>query len=110
MNDIALIVSDMGSGGTQRVFATILNRVPLNGHYIKSLTQAAPESDFHSLHPGIERLVFGRIKDSNGFLRGLFSNIARVFSLRRALREANAPISLAALPPTAVLSLLAAIG
>lgn len=110
MNDIALIVSDMGNGGTQRVFATMSNRWAECGRNVCLITQAAPNTDFHILHPGVERLVFGRIGNSNGFLHGLFSNISRIISLRRALRQGNAPVSLAALPPTAILSLIAGIG
>jgi hypothetical protein len=110
MHDIALIIGDMSNGGTQRVFATMLNRWAECGRKVCLITQSAPEADFHRLHPGITRLVFGRIADSNSHLRGLSHNIARIFSLRQALRKADAQISLAALPATAVLTILAGMG
>ncbi|MDA1100690.1 MAG: glycosyltransferase family 4 protein [Proteobacteria bacterium] len=110
MHDIALIIGHMGNGGTQRVFATMSNRWSECGRKVCVITQAAPATDFYALHPSVKRLVFGRREDSNKLLRGLIRNIARISSLRQALREADARVSLAAMPSTAVLTILAGIG
>jgi GalNAc-alpha-(1->4)-GalNAc-alpha-(1->3)-diNAcBac-PP-undecaprenol alpha-1,4-N-acetyl-D-galactosaminyltransferase len=109
-NDITLIIGDMGNGGTQRVFATLANYWVEHGRKICLITQARPESDFHQLDPRVQRLVFGELGNSNGVFGGLFNNIARIFSLRRVLRQADARVTVAAVPPTAVLAVLAGIG
>jgi GalNAc-alpha-(1->4)-GalNAc-alpha-(1->3)-diNAcBac-PP-undecaprenol alpha-1,4-N-acetyl-D-galactosaminyltransferase len=110
MRDIALVIGDLGNGGTQRVFATLSNLWVEDGRKVCVITQSDPSSDFHRLDPRVRRLVFGRIEDSSGLLGGLFSNIARLFSLRRALRKADAGVTVAAVPPTAILAIVAGIG
>ncbi len=110
MNDIVLVIGDLGNGGTQRVFATLANFWAKQGRKVCVITQSGPETDFHRLEPEIQRFVFGNLADSNGVFTGMFSNIVRIFSLRRALRLANAEVAIAAVPPTAVLTVLAGIG
>lgn len=109
-NDIVLVIGDLGNGGTQRVFATLANLWAQQGRKVCVITQSGPETDFHRLDPDVQRFVFGKLSDSNGAIKGLFNNIARIFSLRRALRQANAGVAVAAVPPTAVLTVLAGIG
>ncbi len=110
MNEIVLVIGDLGNGGTQRVFATLANLWAAQGRKVCVITQSGPETDFHHLEPRVQRFVFGKLAESNGLFTGLFSNIARIFSLRRALRQANAKVVVAAVPPTAVLAVLAGIG
>jgi GalNAc-alpha-(1->4)-GalNAc-alpha-(1->3)-diNAcBac-PP-undecaprenol alpha-1,4-N-acetyl-D-galactosaminyltransferase len=110
MHDIALVIGDLGNGGTQRVFATLANLWVERGRRVCVITQSDPSRDFHHLDPRVRRLVFGKIGDSSGLFGGIFNNIARIFSLRRALREASAGVTVAAVPPTAILTIVAGIG
>ena len=71
---------------------------------------SAPEHDFFSLPRGVRRKVIGGIAESRTLLRGLVTNIARVVRLRRALRAVNAPMVVAFVMQTAVLTVFAAIG
>jgi GalNAc-alpha-(1->4)-GalNAc-alpha-(1->3)-diNAcBac-PP-undecaprenol alpha-1,4-N-acetyl-D-galactosaminyltransferase len=109
-HEVALIIGDLGNGGTQRVFATLANLWVKRGRKVCVITQSDPDTDFHHLDPRVCRLVFGRLGDSNGPLGGLINNIVRIFSLRRVLLEANARVAVAAVPPTAILALVAGIG
>ena len=104
LRDIVLVIGDLGNGGTQRVFATLANLWVEQGWKVCIITQSHSETDFHSLDPKVQRLVFGNLVNSKNPFGGLFSNICRIFTLRRALRKANARVAVAAVPPTAILT------
>ncbi len=110
MNDVSLIIGDLGNGGTQRVIAALANHWIERGRKVCVITQSSPDSDFHELDSRVQRLCFGSLTNSNSLFGGLFNNIGRVISLRRSMRLANARVTIAAVSPTAVLAVLAGMG
>ncbi len=109
-HDLAVVISDLGSGGAQRVLATMAERWAEQGRRFAVITLAEEESDFFTLPQGGSRHVVGGVGDSGGGWRGVAANIARVRRLRAALREVDAPIALGFIAPTNILLILAALG
>ena len=57
--DVALVISDLGSGGAQRVATTLANAWARQGRRVAVLTLAAPETDFFFLDPAVARHHLG---------------------------------------------------
>ena len=110
VHDVALIVSDMHNGGTQRVYAILANAWAAKGKKVCLITQADPETDFHALDSRITRIVCGGLGNSAGFLSAIGNNMARILRLRSAIRQAEAPVAVAAIAPMAILSVIAGWG
>src|SRR5262245_41424445 len=109
-SDLALVISDLGSGGAQRVLLHLVEAWHRAGRGLTVITLAGPEHDFFRLPNGVRRLAIGGVANSRNVLAGLIANIARVCRLRLALQEAHAPIAVVFVAQTAVLMKLAAIG
>jgi GalNAc-alpha-(1->4)-GalNAc-alpha-(1->3)-diNAcBac-PP-undecaprenol alpha-1,4-N-acetyl-D-galactosaminyltransferase len=109
-HDIAIVINDLGNGGTQRVFITIANAWAEQGRRICLITQATAETDFHHIDSRITRIVCDSIGNSNTVFEGAWNNIKRVADIRNAISNANAPITIAAITPLAILSIIASIG
>ena len=110
MSGLAVVISDLGSGGAQRVLLHLVEAWHKEGHRITVITLASPEQDFFRLPKGVHRIAIGGVANSRGLLAGLLANCGRVWRLRRALREAGAPIAIAFVAQSAVLTVLASIG
>ena len=104
------MISDLGSGGAQRVLLHLVEAWHRKGRRITVITLAGPEQDFFRLPNGVRRIAIGGVANSRSLLAGLLANGGRVWRLRRALREANAPIAIAFVAQSAVLTVLASIG
>jgi glycosyltransferase involved in cell wall biosynthesis len=104
------VISDLGSGGAQRVLLHLVESWHSAGRHVTVITLSNPEQDFFRLPKGVPRITIGGIAESRSLLAGLRANFQRVRRLRRALQEARAPIAVAFVAQTAVLTRLAAIG
>ena len=109
-SDVALVLSDLGSGGAQRVATTLARHWLVAGRKVTFVTLAGTQSDFISPPPGAHRIVAGGIGVSRGPLAGLQANLRRIVALRRALRATGAPVAVAFVAPLAVQCVLAATG
>lgn len=108
--DVALIISDLKAGGAQRVVALLAGHWAARGLNVCVVTQAGPEDDFFRLDSRVRRIVAGGVGASPDPARRLLRNISGVLRLRRALREAGAPVAVAFVGRTAVRAVLAAQG
>jgi glycosyltransferase involved in cell wall biosynthesis len=109
-SELALVISDLGSGGAQRVLLHLVESWHKAGRRITVITLAGPEHDFFRLPHGVRRIVAGGVAHSRNVLVGFLTNIGRVRQLRRALREAAAPVVIAFVAQASVLTVLASIG
>jgi glycosyltransferase involved in cell wall biosynthesis len=107
---IALVISDLGSGGAQRVLVQLAEAWMKTGRKVTVITLAEPEQDFFRLPAGIGRIALSGIGQSRTPLGALWANFVRIKRLRRALRATQAPVAIAFITPMAVLTLLAALG
>jgi GalNAc-alpha-(1->4)-GalNAc-alpha-(1->3)-diNAcBac-PP-undecaprenol alpha-1,4-N-acetyl-D-galactosaminyltransferase len=108
-HDIAMVISDMGNGGTQRVYATIANAWAKQGRRICIITQSSPESDFHKIDDRVTRISCNGLIASNSVFESIWRNLSRVLKLRQAISNSRAPITIAAVTPMAILSIIASI-
>ncbi len=109
---LALVIGSLGAGGAERVLAGLATHLARRGHAVRLVTLASADADFHAVGAGVERVGLGLTGASgSGPLAPLgraLGNLRRARALRSAI-EAHAPdLVLSFLPPTNVLSVLAA--
>ena len=80
------------------------------GRKVTVITLAEAEHDFFHLSAGVRRIAISGIAQSRSVFGGLLANVVRVKRLRKALRDTRAPVAVAFIMPTAVLTLFAALG
>ncbi len=108
--DVALVISDLGGGGAQRVATTLANAWAREGRRVAVLTLAAPETDLFFVDPSVARHHLGGIGDSQGLVSKLGANLRRIIALRRALQIASPKVSVGFISPTNILLIIAATG
>jgi GalNAc-alpha-(1->4)-GalNAc-alpha-(1->3)-diNAcBac-PP-undecaprenol alpha-1,4-N-acetyl-D-galactosaminyltransferase len=107
---IGLVISDLGSGGAQRVLVQLAGAWTKAGREVTVITLAGPERDFFRLPAGVRRIAVGGASASRGLIGAACANLSRVKRLRKALRDSQARVAIAFIMPTAVLTILAAAG
>ena len=108
--ELALVISDLGSGGAQRVLVTLANAWAEQGRRICVITLADESSVFFSLHPSVRRLVSGGMRESQNPFEAIWMNMKRIVGLRRRLRECGAPAVVSFVGTTNILTVLACLG
>jgi GalNAc-alpha-(1->4)-GalNAc-alpha-(1->3)-diNAcBac-PP-undecaprenol alpha-1,4-N-acetyl-D-galactosaminyltransferase len=109
-HDVVLVISDLRSGGAQRVLVTLAEAWQKVGRHVAVITLSDPREDFFRLPDGVTRIVIEGIEESHTLLGGLIANCRRILRLRRALRQVGAPAAVAFVMPTAVLTRFASWG
>lgn len=107
---VVLVLSDLGSGGAQRVALALARHWLDGGRRVALVTLSGPEQDFFDPPVGATRIVIGGVSKSRGLLSGGFANLRRIAALRQALIAAAAPVAVAFVAPMAILSVLATMG
>lgn len=110
MRSVALVISDLGPGGAQRVVSTLASAWAARGHRVAVITLADPQSDFFPLPKAVQRITVGGTGRRSGPLGGLAGNVRRVVALRRAAQRLRPEVLVAFVAPTNVLVTLAAAG
>ncbi|RJP27568.1 MAG: glycosyltransferase family 4 protein [Candidatus Omnitrophota bacterium] len=108
--DVAFVISDLGSGGAQRVLTTLANSWARAGRKICIITFSTPENDFFPLEPTIHRIVIDGMSASSNPFSAVFFNLKRIIRIRRAIKKSGAPIVVGFVGSTNVLVIFAAIG
>jgi len=109
-NELALVISDLGSGGAQRVLTALANAWAERGRNVRVITLDGPESDFFTLDDRIERIPLRCRQDSTSPVQAVMANLRRIMALRHALRQSGAPVVVAFIGTTNVLTVMATIG
>ncbi|MFQ6016728.1 MAG: glycosyltransferase family 4 protein [Kiloniellaceae bacterium] len=110
MHDLTLVISDLSSGGAQRVLTALANAWVERGLRLCVVTLGAPQTNFFRLDARITRLAIGGIGASNSALAAVRANLGRIAALRRALRQAGAPTVVAFIGVVNILTVFAAAG
>ncbi|MGE0254624.1 MAG: glycosyltransferase [Alphaproteobacteria bacterium] len=108
--DVAVVISDLGAGGAQRVATRLAGHWTGAGRRLAFVTLGAEDTDFHALPEPVQRVALGETGVSRGVLAGLAANLRRVRALRRALRALRPAVVLSLVGPTNVLAVLATRG
>lgn len=108
--DIALIIGDLGAGGSQRVLSNLANAWTRSGRKVCLITMESVEHDFYPLDPAVQRVSIGGLGNSTHILSAIFANFRRISTIRKAIRETGAPVVVSFLGATNILTILATIG
>lgn len=108
--NIAFVISDMGSGGAQKMAAALLNHWAAQGHSVTLLTLDDGFHDFFNINQNVKKIRLGEIKPSKNLWQGLWANIRRVWAIRRALQMCAPQIVISFIAPTNILVVLACMG
>lgn len=108
--DVALVVSDLRRGGTQRVVVTLANAWAAAGLRVGLITQALPDSDAFELDKAVHRISLGGTRESRSVSEGLIANAKRILALRRALKQLRARCIVSFIIHPNVLTILASLG
>ena len=107
-NELAIVVSDLSSGGAQRVVTTLANHWAAAGRAVAVITLADDKTDYFELNPRVERLIVGGVGPSRSIIGAVKGNLRRIQELRQTLVRANAPTVAAFIGATNVLTVMAA--
>ena len=108
--DIALVISDLGGGGTQRVLAFLAAAWASRGRRVAVITLAGPDCDVVPLAESVQRVALDSADTSRGLISGFVANVRRVGRLRAALRRLAAPVVIGFIGSTNILVILASRG
>ncbi len=108
--DVMLVISDLGSGGAQRVVCALASHWAAAGRKVAVATLSAPDDDFFHLPDAVTRASIGLNSASSSAVSGLISNARRVWRLRRALKRLKPVVAVGFVGPTAALLVAAAFG
>jgi len=109
-HDIAIVISHLGSGGSQMVVSTLANAWVGRGLRVCVITLAAASEDFYFLDAGVSRMILGSPGRSASVAGAIAANIGRLSRLRRAIREAHAPVVVAFVGAVNILTVIATRG
>lgn len=104
---VTLVISSLGSGGAERVMATLANYWARNQKAVTLITLAGSQSDFYRLDPRVSRIALDVFSESSGPLQALQNNWHRLRKLRNAVLESHPQVVLSFTDATNVLVLLA---
>jgi glycosyltransferase involved in cell wall biosynthesis len=107
---LLIFIYSMGSGGAERVSASLASHWATKGWEITIVTLAQQSLDFYELHPAIKRIALELTGESTSVLAGLWQNIRRVIALRRVLRQTQPDIALGVMTTANIMLALAAWG
>lgn len=105
-----VVLSDLGSGGAQRVACALVGHWLASARKVAVVTLAPPERDFFKLPATAQRASIGLDRESRSLLGGLVNNARRVWRLRRLLKTMRPAVAVGFVGPTAALLVAAAAG
>lgn len=107
---ILFFLYSLGSGGAERVTATLANYWARRGLAVGIVTLCGVEQDFYPLWESVERIPLGLAGSSSTLSTALRSNLRRVRALRRVIRERRPDVVVAMGGTANVLLALASAG
>ena len=108
--DIVIFITDLGSGGAQRVACALAKHWISHNRTVSIVTLSEPEHDFFSVPDNVIRKTLGLNTPSSSFAISLIRNFQRIWRLRRVFLELKPAVAIGFIGPAAVLVVAAAIG
>ena len=106
---ITFIISDLGSGGSQKVLVSLLEHFSKNNH-ISLITFSNTETDFYEIPSNVKRIELNATGESANAFIGICANLKRVLCLRRAIKNTKNTYIVSFIGPTNCLTVLACFG
>ena len=108
--DSALVISDLGSGGAQKVATSLAEDLAAQDRKIAVVTLSGVECDFFTLDPHIRRITLDLKSQSTNVCSALLSNAKRVWAIRKTLKYIAPDRVVSFIAPTNILTVAATIG
>jgi len=106
---LAIVISDLGGGGAQRVLVQMLEAWQARGHRLAVITLSSRRSDFFKLPTGVTRISLNATDSSSGFFDALKKNAYRISKIRCALKQVNPDVVISFIGTTNVLTVIASL-
>ncbi len=107
---LMIVIHSLHGGGAERVTVDLSEYWRARGYEVTVVTQAGPEQDAYTLPSDVSREVLGTAGASGNKLSALYSNLRRLWRLRRLIRRYQPTIVLGMMTTSSVLAILAARG
>jgi glycosyltransferase involved in cell wall biosynthesis len=108
---LALVISNLSSGGAQRVLCIMANAWATQGWQITLLTlDDGVEPPFYDLHPAVRYRPLGLSGTSSTPMQGIFNNLQRLWILRQAITQSTPHVVISFMDKPNVLTILATLG
>lgn len=106
---VLIFIHSLQGGGAERVAADLSAYWAQAGSEVMLVTQQDAEHDAYALSPAVQRVALNTA-GAGGGLRGIWSNLGRVWALRRLIKQFRPDIVLGMMTTASVLAVLAARG
>ena len=107
--EIVIFISDLGSGGAQRVVSALAQHWVNHNRTVAIVTLSDPKSDFIVLPNKVIRKSLGEYGPSTSLPNAAIQNIRRIWKLRRVLLQLKPVVSIGFIGPAAALLVAATI-
>lgn len=107
---LMIVIHSLAGGGAERVAADLSAYWVQRGYRLTVVTQEAENTDAYTLNPKVRRFVLGTAGESAGPLSAAWSNLRRIWRLRRLMRKERPTIVLGMMTTSSVLAIIAARG
>jgi glycosyltransferase involved in cell wall biosynthesis len=105
-----IIISTLGSGGAERIAATLANYWSEMGWDITLVTLAGSDDDFYKLDSSIERIRLNFSRSRGVLFGGLLDKLSRLYKFRRYITKAQPDIAIAFMPISNIFTGLVCVG
>ena len=102
-----IVIHSLGGGGAERVTVEMCAYWLEQGCRVTLVTQSGPETDAYPVPDGVDRRALGLAGDSGGKISAAWSNLRRVWALRRLIRRLRPNVVLGMMTTSSVLAVLA---
>lgn len=103
---ILFLIASLRGGGAERVAATLCNHWVKTGHEVVLVTFDTPENDFYVSDNKIKRYSLKCFKTSKSKLEKVYSNLNRIWRLRKIVRYEKPTVILSFMDVANILALL----
>lgn len=106
---IMFVISDLKSGGTQRVLSLVSKELIARKYEVCLVTLSGSASDFYEVDPRIKRIALNLQVASSGFFDAVYMSFKRICGLRRSYQDCRPDVVFSFLPSVNALAVLAAV-
>ena len=107
---ITLVISNLGTGGAERVLSTMANYWANQGQDVTLITIGPEEKDWYVLSPRVTRIGMDLEVSSSSLIEALRHNAKRLRRLRSQIRASRPDVVISFTEMINVLTLLATLG
>lgn len=104
---ISIVIATLGGGGAERTAVGLARQWVKGGHHVTMTTLTSSDSDSYEVPEGVRRRTLGGLVDSSSVISAARTNLRRIRSLRRVLREDSPDVIVSFLDTTNARTVLA---